>query len=259
MSLTVKFALFTSVLCLFIIAGISFLSFRLSRSALEASLGQRLEAIVRSGAIHIDGTLHDQIKSNEDVTGEAFKSIAAHLRKLKAANDLQTEVYTFRRTGEQLEFVVMTNEKPYVGDTYSIRKEMLPTLNEGKAVHTSVYSDVHGDWISAYAPIFDQNGQISGLLEADIKFDEFLELLKKDFYTVTLKGIGFALFAVLMSFLLAGTVTRKLNYLTDITEKISLGKMDTPIQMKGSDEVSRLGASLERMRESLKIAADLID
>ena len=258
MSLTLKFALFTSLLCLLIIGGITFFSYRMGHRELETSLGERLEAIVRSGAFSIDGTLHDQIRANEDASGVAFQTIQAHLRELKKANRLDSPVYTFRREGEILKFVVMTNEKPYVGDTYSIRPEMLPTLNDGKSGYTGVYHDSHGSWISAYAPIFDRNGQISGLLEADIKVEHFLSLLKEKFIGLVWKGLGFGLFAVAMSFLLAKTVTRRLNYLTDLTEKISLGKMDTAIRLNGRDEVSKLAESLERMRESLKIAAEMI-
>ncbi len=258
MSLSIRFALFTSLLCCGIIGGITYLSYRISYRQLEISVGERLEAVVRSGAIGVDGSLHDTIKSNEDAASEAFLSIQSYLRKLKKANDLDTDVYTMRRVGESLSFVVMTNEKPFVGDTYSIREEMLPTLNRGIASSTGVYQDTHGSWISAYAPILDQQGQLSGILEADVEVQTFLTLLHERFRWLVLKGVGFAVFAVLMSFLLARTVTRKLVYLTDVTEKISLGKLQQSIQIKGSDEVAKLGHSLERMRESLKMAAELI-
>ena len=259
MSLTVKFALFTSTLCIAIIAGIIYLAYLDDYDKLEESIGQRLEAIVRSAAIEIDGTAHDQIKGPEDAETPAFITIRDHLRLIKQANDLSQEMYTFRRIGEQLQFIVMTHEKPFIGDTYEIRKEMHPTLNDGKPARTGLYHDTHGAWISAYAPIFDQNGQISGLLEADVRVDEFEALLREQAVALFVKGLGFVVLAVICSFLLARTVTKKLNYLTHITEKISLGKMDTPIQVKGSDEVAKLGSSLERMRESLKIAAEMIE
>ena len=141
---------------------------------------------------------------------------------------------------------------------YTIRREMLPTLNEGKPARTGVYHDTHGEWISAYAPIFDQEGHISGLLEADIRVEEFLSILKGKFFSLLWVFALVAAIAVALSFLLARTVTAKLKYLTDITEKISLGKVDTPIAVKGKDEVAVLGASLERMRESIKIAAEMM-
>jgi methyl-accepting chemotaxis protein len=259
MSLTIKFALFTSTLCILIIAGITYMSYLISYRELERSLGMELEAIVRTGAIGINGDLHDQIKSMDDVNGEAFQTIRNHLLDIKNANQLDTEVYTFRQMGEQLMFIAMTNEKPYVGDTYSIRSEMRPTLTEGKPAHTGVYGDAHGEWISAYAPIRDSNGNLSGLLEADYRVETFFALLREKFLYLMLKSLGFAAIAVIASFLLAKSVTRKLVFLTNITEKISLGKLDKSIEVRGKDEVSNLAASLERMRESLVIAAKMLD
>ncbi|MDJ0836297.1 MAG: HAMP domain-containing protein [Acidobacteriota bacterium] len=266
MSLKIKFALFTSLLCIVVIAGITSLSYLNARLQLEKSLGERLEAIVRTGALGLDGTLHDTISvegdaatRNKQAETETFIQMRDHLRALKKANNLSQELYTFRQVGNKLHFVVMTNDKPYIGDEYEIRQEMLPTLKDGKPARTGLYSDDHGHWLSAYAPIFDQDGNISGLLEADIRVEEFEALLGQQAFLMFIKGCGFGLVAVLLSFLLAGTVTSKINYLTDITEKISLGKMDTPIKLQGKDEVARLGASLERMRESLKIAAEMME
>lgn len=259
MSLTIRFALFTSLLCLLIIGGISYFSYRLSFNDMEDRIGRRLEAVVSSGALQLDGGLHDSIRGPEDAESEAFIEMRDYLRELKVANSLNEELYTFRREGEEVVFIVMTHGKPFIGDTYTIRPEMLPTLNDGKPNHTGVYGDKHGEWISAYAPIFDSEGHVSGLLEADIRFEEFRSLLLGEYMSLLIIYVIFALVAVVLSFLLAKQVTRKLNYLTDITEKISLGRVDTPIEMSGSDEVSKLGASLERMRESLKIASQLMD
>ena len=259
MSLKVRFALFTSLLCILLIGGITVLLYHFSYKDLEYSMGQRLEAIVRSGAIQIDGTLHDQIKSNDDVGTEAFIAIRDHLLALKKANQLETEIYTLRRTGEKLEFVVMTNRKPYVGDTYTIRREMLPTLNKGIPARTGVYHDTHGSWISAYAPIFDRDGQISGLLEADYEMDTFLAYLRDRFMTLLLAALVFSVLAIILSISLAHSITARLTYLIEMTEKISLGSMDTAIEIKGRDEVAVLGQSLERMRESLVLAAKMLD
>ncbi len=259
MSLTLKFSFFTSCLSLLIIAGVSFLSYQNSYSEFETSLGQRLEAIATTGAINIDGALHDQIKTEEDVQTPAFIEIRDHLRGIKDANNLKEELYTFRRVNEELEFVVMSHDKPFIGHTYSIRPEMLPTLSEGQPAHTGVYTDVHGSWISAYAPIFDSNNHVSGLLEVDIRVEEFLELTRKHAVTLISKSLVIALIAVVLSFALAKTVTRRITYLTDITEKISLGKIDMPINITGKDEVAKLGKALDRMRESIKIAAELMD
>lgn len=264
MSLTSKLTLFASFLCIFLISAVIFLSFRISESELKTSLGKQLEAIVRTAALGIDGTLHDQVKTNEDATSEAFLSIRDHLVKVKRANQLETEMYTMRRTSSNsgeavMEFVVMTNEKPYVGEFYELKPEMNEALIHGRSAYTSVYQSPNGTWISAFAPIVDQEGQVSGLVEADFQVDTLLSLLRAKFLSLLWKGIGFSLLAILLSYFLARGISGRIVYLTETTEKISLGKLDTPVSIKGKDEVTRLGEALERMRESLVIANKLLD
>lgn len=263
MSLTLKFALFTSALCLLIIAGTSYLSYHMTYRDLVDMLGEKLEAIAATGALGIDGDLHETVRPTRETAEETFESAAFtdirdHLRAVKAANNLQQDLYTFRREGGKLHYVVMTHARPYV-DTYAIQPAMLPTLNEGRTTHTEVYGDENGHWMSGYAPVRTAAGDVVGLLEVDYRVDEVLALQKQQFRPLIYKSLVFAALALVGSFLLARGVTAKINHLTDVTEKISLGKMDTPIQVRGRDEVGRLAASLERMRESLKIAAELID
>jgi len=258
MSLTAKFTLFTSLLCVIIISGVTFISHKIGKKALGKSIGERLEAIVSSAAPFIDGDLHNTIKGKEDVSSEAFLTLREQLRTIKAANNLREEVYTFRKVGNELHYIVMTNQDPLLGQTYAIRPEMTPTLAEGRSTFTPAYKDEHDSWISAYAPIFDSKGTQVGLLEADVKLGEFEQKVWEHSRELVIYGSIVGILAILLSYFLSKTITRKLNYLTDITERISLGHMEKAIVITGTDEVAKLGASLERMRESLIIAADMI-
>lgn len=58
-----------------------------------------------------------------------------------------------------------------------------------------------------------------------------------------------------LSFLMvARTISRPIRSLTRAAEKISLGEIDLPIEIKGRGEIGDLAASLERMRFSIKAA-----
>jgi HAMP domain-containing protein len=236
-----------------------YFSYRTSYSDLEKALGERLEGIAATGALMIDGDLHDQIKTNKDADTEAFKKLQKILREIKEKNNINTPVYTFRREEGKVKFIVMTNPKPFIGDTYDIREEMWPALNEGKTNHTKIYRDEHGVWLSAYAPIFDSNGHISGILDVDIKLETFLQELQKKRNRLLFISIIILAGGILLSFLLSRTLVRNLKYLTEITEKISTGMMDRSIKIKSRDEVGKLAESLERMRISLKMAMEIIE
>lgn len=253
-----KIMVFTFLL-LVVTAGILiYFSYTSAYADLEKAIGLRMEAIAVTGALMIDGDLHDQIKSEADKDSEAFKTLQKILRDIEDKNNINTPVYTFRREDEQLKFIVMTQEKTFIGDTYSIRKEMWPALNDGKVVHTSIYTDVNGDWISAYAPIYDSKGNPSGLLVIDTKLPDFQKQLQEKTKRLGIISLVIIILSILVSFLLSRGLVKKLRYLSDITEKISTGMMDRSIKISSSDEVGQLAKSLERMRVSLKMAMEMI-
>jgi len=254
-----KIMVFTFLLVAVTAAILIYFSYRTAYSDLEKAIGERLEAIAVTGALMIDGDWHDQIKTNADADTEAFKKLQKILRDIKKRNNINTPVYTFRREQGKVKFIVMTQEKTFIGDTYDIREEMWPALNEGKTSHTKIYKDEHGNWLTAYAPIFDSNGHISGILDVDIKLETFLQELHEKRNRLLIISAVILAAGILLSFLLSRRMVRDLRYLSNITEKISTGMMDRSIKIKSKDEVGELAESLERMRVSLKMAMEMIE
>ena len=207
----------------------------------------------------IDGDLHDSITKKGDEESEAFKMISDQLRKIKKANKLKEEIYTFRREGDKLKFIVMSHKKPFVGDLYQIRPEMRPALNKGVSSYTHIYEDAHGVWMSAYAPIFDSQKQISGILDIDIELGTFKKKLREKTIRLIIISLITIASGIFLSLIFSNGIVRKLKYLKDTTEKISTGLLDREIQVKSHDEVGELADSLERMRVSLKMAIDMIE
>lgn len=254
-----KIMIFTFSL-LVVTAGILiYFSYRTAYSDLEEAIGRRLEGIAATGALMLDGDLHDQIRTQEDAGTEAFKQLQKVLRDIKEKNNLEQEVYTFRQEGEQVKFVVMTQEKTFIGDTYQIREEMWPTINQGRPNHTRIFKDAHGEWISAYAPIHDSRGNLSGILDVDYHLTDFYMELAKKVGPLLIVSIVILVIAIVMSFILSRRLVRDLRYLTDVTEKISTGLMERSIEVESKDEVGALAESLERMRTSLKLAMEMIE
>ena len=67
--------------------------------------------------------------------------------------------------------------------------------------------------------------------------------------------IAIVLFAgVVLSALLARSIVRPILRLTQIADKITMGDLDTPVDIKSRDEIGGLACSLERMRSSLNAA-----
>jgi HAMP domain-containing protein len=61
---------------------------------------------------------------------------------------------------------------------------------------------------------------------------------------------------ILVTSMYSRTIVRPIVYLTQVADRISLGDLDTKIEIKSSDEVGMLAESLDRMQESLRAAIE---
>ena len=68
--------------------------------------------------------------------------------------------------------------------------------------------------------------------------------------------VAIAVLGSLFFYLIARSISNPIKALTDAAQKISLGEIDLPINVKGGGEIADLAASLERMRVSVQAAID---
>jgi len=61
---------------------------------------------------------------------------------------------------------------------------------------------------------------------------------------------------ILVTSMYSRTIVRPIIYLTQVADRISLGDLDTKIEIKSSDEVGMLAESFDRMQESLRAAIE---
>ena len=263
LGLGAKIMLLMTTIVVLTSASLVYFEYHSAFKELEDRIGRRLEAIARSGALMIDGDMHDKIPA--DKTGSdrpEFKAIQKVIRKLKKANKLSEAIYTFRRDKDfknKVRFIVMTQKKAYTGHDYKIKAAMFPALDKGVSTRSKIFKSENGWWISAHAPFFNSKGKVAGILNIDIKLQTFQEQLRAK--TISLLGVSgvILLLGLIFGFVFSKSLVKRLHYLRDVTEKISLGQMDHPIQIDSNDELGKLANSLERMRESLKVAMELLD
>ncbi|WP_111641505.1 putative bifunctional diguanylate cyclase/phosphodiesterase [Marinimicrobium alkaliphilum] len=63
--------------------------------------------------------------------------------------------------------------------------------------------------------------------------------------------LGFSLFAALLAWLLAGTVTRPLRTLAAAARRMAAGDYDTPVQIESRDEMGQLAQGFTRMQRAI--------
>ena len=73
------------------------------------------------------------------------------------------------------------------------------------------------------------------------------------FYLVTVVALVVLLMVI---YFYSSSVVRPIRYLSEVADKISMGELDTPIQIKAKGEVGALAESIERMQTSVKAAIE---
>ncbi len=121
-----------------------------------------------------------------------------------------------------------------------------------KSVHiTPVYKSAGKKVMTGYAPIYDEQGQITGLMAADIsvglideKFQECLLLI--------LCSAGFTILIVVATlYFIANRISRPVQKLNNSALAIAAGQYGESIQVQGPKEIAQLANTLNTMSECL--------
>ena len=251
--------LFTSLL-LFILALTTFRFSRLAYLKIEGELGSILKHITATAVLKIDEKEHRVIKENNHDQKKEFKKIKKYLSQIQKANNLELEtIYTFQvhPKTHKLTFGVMLVEPSFVNHTYNPPKENQPifdkVIKEGKPTYTKVYGDAHGHWISGLAPIKNEAGEVTGILEADYKVEKFNKEVTETIKKIVLGSLILIINSIIIVIFMASKFTNPIKSIQKEARKITKGNYDsTKLNIKNKDEIGDLAKDFEKMNVSLK-------
>ncbi len=177
----------------------------------------KLSAIVNTTASVIDGNLHarlsDKYLSKDDISYNSQDSLYMDLQKLlesiRYKNNLSSPLYTmvYNQNRSTFEFIGSSSIHPYYRHTYmKFPKELLEKFDIGGTL--DVYKSENGEWLSAYAPIKNNQGKTIALIQADESFERFIAQARAELF----QNIILALVIILpFTFLLFTYVRTVLN------------------------------------------------
>ena len=196
-----------------------------------------VRSVAGTTALAIDGDSLAQIRSNADAASVAFQNARTVLARSREVNGLrEEEIYILRplESAEKMEFVVMIQDKTFIGNRYRVLDENQPALTEawqsGKASNTGLYQDQHGRWISGYAPILGRDGKPVAIIEVDAEVSRYYAELDRLLWLALALGGGALLVGMLPGLWLAGGITRGLHRLTVGIQRFRAG--DTAVQVQ---------------------------
>jgi signal transduction histidine kinase len=171
----------------------------------------RLKGITCTGALSIDGDLHQELASlpkkdtiHYNEQDARYFKIHQQLKAIKNINMLSSDIYTiiYDEAKNEFNFIVSSADYPYFKHTYKqFPRQLLTQFQTGGIL--DIYEDENGIWMSAFAPIKNKKGEVVALLEADEKVETFLvkaksELIKNLVITLS---ISLPLIILIISFL----------------------------------------------------------
>ncbi len=226
---------------------------RSSSDRLTAELARRLEGVVSTASLRIDGDMFAKIQNAEHPYARLLK---AELAATATANHGIANLYTGRVDDENLTFIVDGYAEdgqyaPY-GETYPIEREMKVAFGGQATTNPSIVTDKYGSWISGYAPIRNGAGDVVAIVGADM-----------DAATVRLAWWGVArttgltvlivlVASLLLALLLARHIMRPMDELLAGFHRLEDGDPGTTVDITSPPEFARLAASFNRAEKSVQ-------
>jgi predicted Zn finger-like uncharacterized protein len=113
------------------------------------------------------------------------------------------------------------------------------------------------------APVGETGYVIAATLEQDSMIQPAHVLntqLDKTYYTMRNRSLfilgGIAVFFLIIVTWFGHRLTRRIQSLTDVAERISVGELEAEVQVKGKDEISSLAEAISRMQESVRLSIE---
>ena len=255
------------VLSLFLIAAISnFLIYKFSYDSQFEQFREELKMVTQTAALVIDPDILMQVplRGPEGVKSEQYKIIAEKLLQIKKVNSQILFVYTMGRTDKEgvLQFIVdpepRTPDKreggptAYPGDKYDASRfpEMSKAF-ESPSVDKRLMVDEWGATLSGYAPIRGRDGKVVAIIGIDIGAQDVYGIQKElKRRAILVLGVGM-LISVVLGLLVSKRVTGPVEKLEEATMRLAAGDLGYRVDIKGTDEISRLGESFNKMAETL--------
>lgn len=226
---------------------------------LRQSMGALLLNIARTGALLVDGDVHQAVVEAGRTDTPGYAALRAQLRRIQETNQLGDPVYTLSHVeGDRARFAVISQGEEPVGKEYTlvpaIRSTLRRVLTEGTAAYTDVYLNEHGHWITAFAPIRNAAGQTVAALDVDFRADVYLAQLAAVRRRLYLHSLAGAVLALVAGVFLARRITRPVWQLSALARGVVDGDLTARVRIPARDEIGMLGNIFHLMIERLDVS-----
>ena len=163
-----------------------------TKTALKGSVQENLISVAGIAASEINGDAFARLQTGDENAVD-FSRIRDQLRRIKEANPDIRYIYTMRKNGDAVEFVVdgdygYSKDAAEIGETYPQAEPELLSGFLGPSADSEFTTDQWGTVLSGYSPIRDSTGAVVGIVGVDM--NSSLVMAKLDSINMILYLIG---------------------------------------------------------------------
>ena len=270
-SIQVRIVVFFSALFLLSVLVLGYFISNSSNELIKNEMGVRARTITE--------------KASNVVDGAEFQKIVMEIEKNPGDEDNQTRVMElpeYQRTQQQLNNILETSglkflytmielpSKKYMyiidgmdtqSDAFSkpgdIEKIDYPLITVAFQTQKAITGELTnneqwGATITAYAPIFDKNGKMIGVVGADYDAASVYQLMQANKRDIILVIIGTLIISILASLFFARHMVKPLQQLIAYANSVAKGDLTVISNSKDQGEIGQLAVAFDKMVESLR-------
>ncbi|NLW92104.1 MAG: HAMP domain-containing protein [Syntrophomonadaceae bacterium] len=252
-----------AVIAPIIIVGMAFLAimvYRESAAREEEAVYQELILLTQTGLTRLDVQNLERINSPLDYGNQDFQALldltleAQIAKGNKSTQNLGEEgLYTniYKLEDDHLYYIIDYDNTVTMFEPVDIAYEYERTI-EGRQMVWDKNDDANGSWMFAMAPIFDDNGNIIGILENGMDLSGF-KREQTALYERIARNIGLITLVIVLIFLVTTYYQlQSIRQLRNSVTEIASGNWETAVSLDTGDEVADLGDRVNDMAENIR-------
>lgn len=243
------------LLCMLMVVGILswFSSSQMQKYLLKQSQDQTA-AIATIAAHNLEGDKLEQIHEGDE-DSEEYLEILEFLQSYLTGGDIEY-IYTMRKEGETLQFVVDADveEGAAIGEEYETYDKIEEAFEGNITLDEEVTGDEWGQYYSAFAPVYNSENEIVGIVGVDCSVSAIDKKIQAFFEIIlVIDAIGIV-FSILLSLVISGMIAKNIGIVNDKIVELadSKGDLTQNMQVHSHDEVGSIAHNFNRFLKHLR-------
>lgn len=232
---------------------------------IEEDLGAKLKTIASTAALLLDGDKIQTFRSADDALRPEFAEQRDILAKIRDGSSLKPEhIYTLyldrSSATPTARFGLMTQARPFVGNPLELSPRLKQAFADNQPGFTPLFTDEFGQWLAAFAPIRNSQGETVALVEVAEPAQQYFD----HYYTVQQLTVVIALAALGISsaigFLVVNVaVLNPMRAVRSGMQALMRQDFSHRVRLATGDEFEDLGALLNDLSRQLNAARQVAE